>query len=82
MFLISAIVKGIIWGAAAVEPIIQMLGLGSIFAAWNMAKQPQFSNVNDDPWAIDMKEWEAQEKKGRKPFKVEFDEKEKEFIEE
>ena len=37
MYLISAIVKGVIW-AAAVEPVIQMLGLGSIFAAWNIAK--------------------------------------------
>ena len=34
----SAIVKGIIW-AAAVEPVIQMLGLGSVFAAWNIAKK-------------------------------------------
>ena len=37
---INAIVKGVIWGAAAVEPVIQMLGLGSIFAAWNIAKKP------------------------------------------
>ena len=39
MFCISTIIKGVIWGAAAVEPVIQMLGLGSVFAAWNMAKQ-------------------------------------------
>ena len=34
----SSIVKGIIW-AAAVEPVIQMLGLGSVFAVWNIAKK-------------------------------------------
>ena len=44
MYLISAIVKGVIW-AAAVEPVIQMLGLGSIFAAWNISKK---SNLYDD----------------------------------
>ena len=38
MFCISAIVKGVIW-AAAVEPVIQMLGLGSVFAAWNISKK-------------------------------------------
>ena len=38
MLCIIAIVKGAIWGAIAVEPVIQMLGLGSVFAAWNMAK--------------------------------------------
>ena len=37
MFAISATVKGIIWAVAA-EPVVQMLGLGSIFAAWNIAK--------------------------------------------
>ena len=40
MFAISAIAKGVIW-AAAIEPVIQMLGLGSVFAAWNIAKQPK-----------------------------------------
>ena len=45
MFLISAMVKGVFWGAAAVEPVIQMLGLGSIFAAWNVASK---SNLYDD----------------------------------
>ena len=45
LFLISAIVKGVIWGAAAVEPVIQMLGLGSMLAAWNIAKKP---NLIDD----------------------------------
>ena len=39
LFLISAIVKGVLWGAAAVEPLIQMLGIGSIFAAWNTSKK-------------------------------------------
>ena len=39
MFCISAIVKGFIW-AAAVEPVIQILGLGKLFAAWNIAKKP------------------------------------------
>ena len=38
MSLISALVKGVIW-ATTLEPVIQMLGLGSVFAAWNMAKQ-------------------------------------------
>ena len=38
MFCISAIVKGVIW-AAAVEPVLQMLGLGSIFAAWNISNK-------------------------------------------
>ena len=40
LFLISEFVKGVIW-AAAVEPVIQMLGLGSIFAGWNIAKKPE-----------------------------------------
>ena len=44
MFCISAIVKGAIW-AVAVKPVIQMLGLGSIFTAWNIAKK---SDVYDD----------------------------------
>ena len=45
MFCISTIIKGVIWGAAAVEPVIQMLGLGSMLAAWNIAKKP---NLIDD----------------------------------
>ena len=40
MFLTSAIVKGFIW-AAAVEPMIQMLGLGSVFVAWFTPKDPK-----------------------------------------
>ena len=44
MFCISAIVKGFVW-TAAVEPAMQMLGLGSIFMAWNIAKNP---NLYDD----------------------------------
>ena len=40
LFMINAVVKGVIW-AAAVEPVIQMLGLGSVFAAWNIAKEPE-----------------------------------------
>ena len=44
MFGMCVIVKGIIW-AAAVEPVIQMLGLGSLFAAWNISKK---SNLYDD----------------------------------
>ena len=39
MFCISAIVKGVIW-AAAVEPVIQILGLASIFAALNNTRKP------------------------------------------
>ena len=42
LYLISVIVKGVIWGAAAVEPLIQILGIGSIFAAWNEAKTPEY----------------------------------------
>ena len=41
MFCIVAIVKGVLW-AAAVEPVMQMMGLGSIFAAWNIAKRSSF----------------------------------------
>ena len=44
MLTIIATVKGVFWGAIAVEPVIQMLGLGSIFAAWNMNKK---SNIYD-----------------------------------
>ena len=40
MFAMTAIVKGMIW-AAAVEPVMQMLGLGSIYAAWNIARKPE-----------------------------------------
>ena len=45
MYCVSAIVKGAFWGAVAVEPVIQMLGLGSIFAAWNVAKKPGFDKI-------------------------------------
>ena len=41
--LISENVKGVIW-AAAVEPVIQILGLGSVFAAWNIAKTHNYSD--------------------------------------
>ena len=40
MFAMTAIVKGMIW-AAAVEPVMQMLGLGSIFAVYNIATKPE-----------------------------------------
>ena len=43
MYLISEIVKGAFWALAA-EPVLQMLGLGSIFAAWNIANKSNFSN--------------------------------------
>ena len=36
----TAIAKGIIW-AATIEPVMQMLGLGSIFAAWKIAKKSE-----------------------------------------
>ena len=39
LFSICAIVKGVLW-AAAVEPIVKILGIGSVFAAWNIAKKP------------------------------------------
>ena len=45
LFAISAIVKGAFWAAAAVEPLMQMLGLGSALAAWNIAKNP--ADFND-----------------------------------
>ena len=45
MFGMTAIVKGMFWGAAAVEPIMQVLGLGSVLAAWNIAKKP---DIYDD----------------------------------
>ena len=41
MLCIISIVKGAIWGLAVVEPVIQMLGLGSVFAAWNMVKKSE-----------------------------------------
>ena len=37
IFAIIVTVKGMFWAVAA-EPVMQMLGLGSIFAAWNIAK--------------------------------------------
>ena len=40
MFTISAIVRGFIW-AAAVEPVVQILGLGSIFTASFLEKKPK-----------------------------------------
>ena len=46
MFGMSAIVKGFIW-AAAVEPVIQMLGLGSVFVAWNKAKDAEIDDEYD-----------------------------------
>ena len=41
LYLISAIVKGAFWAAAA-EPVLQILGLGSIFAAFNISKKHEF----------------------------------------
>ena len=48
MFGMSAVVEGIIWAAAA-EPLIQMLGLGSIFAALKIAKKHE---IYDDLFII------------------------------
>ena len=54
MFAISAIVKGFLWGAAAVEPVIQILGLGSVFAAWNMIQMSENSSDEENypSWEI------------------------------
>ena len=51
LFLINVIAKGFIWGAAAVEPVIQMLGLGSIFAACKFAKESEESETYDEFYA-------------------------------
>ena len=68
MFSMSAIVYGIIW-AAAVEPVIQMLGLGSILTAWNIAKKPEiyddiFIRSQSKPTKENEIEWKEEELKG------------------
>ena len=47
---ICTVVRGVIW-AAAVEPVIQMLGLGSIFAACKFAKESEESETYDEFYA-------------------------------
>ena len=59
LFAICTIVNGAFWAAAA-EPVVQMLGLGSVFAAWNIAKQP--NHFKDFLIKMDEKEVEDHKK--------------------
>ena len=43
MFAISSIVKGVLWAAAA-EPVMQILGIGSMIAFFNVGRKPDLVN--------------------------------------
>ena len=55
LFAISAIVKGAFWAAAAAaEPLMQMLGIGTAFAAWNIANNKVSGDSEGDQPKVDM----------------------------
>ena len=48
VFAISAVVKGAFMAAVAVEPVI--MGIGSLFAAFKLAKMPNLNIMRFDEW--------------------------------
>ena len=66
VFAISTVVKGAFWAAAAVEPVI--LGFGSLFAAFKLAKMPDLNVMRYDESDYE-KYWREREQREKKAGK-------------